>query len=96
MTLREHPLQLWRRQYEERRRFVAELEALAHRLRGDEQRLEGDAERAAAVTRSLVAIDARIVEADVALAAAERQVRRHEFASITHAANSTPRGRRRG
>src|SRR5713226_7997422 len=96
MSLREHPLQLWRRQYEERRRFVAELEALARRLRSDEQRLGGEAERAAAVARSLTAIDARIAEAGAALAAAERQLKRHEFAWIGREDGSVTRQRRRG
>ena len=93
MSLREHPLQLWRRQCDEGRRFVAELEALADRLRGDEQRLGGEAERAEAIARSLAAIDARIVEAVDALAAAERQLKRHELAWAGRGGGSVPRER---
>ena len=95
MSLRENPLQLWRRQCAEGRRFVTELEALADRLRGDERRIGGEAARAATIARSLAAIDARIVEAVDALAAAERQLKRHELAWTGRDGNA-PRERRQG
>jgi hypothetical protein len=94
MSLREHPLELWRRQRDERRRFVAELEALAQRLRNDQRRLGDEAARAGAIARSRAEIDARLSDAGAALAAAERQLQRHELAWSGQPEDSRRRGRR--
>lgn len=93
MSLREHPLELWRRHCADRRRFVRELEALATRLRSDERRLGDERVRADAVSRSLATIDARLAEASAALAVAERQLQRHESVHAAQRADA-PRGRR--
>jgi len=96
MSLREHPLERWRRQYAEQRRFVAELQALAERLRGDERRCGGAAERADAISHSLAVVTARIADAEAARGAAERQLRREElaWAGRVSAAAAPRRGRR--
>jgi len=49
MNLLEHRLSQRRRNCRERRRYLAELEALAGRLRADEKRLQAEIERAVAL-----------------------------------------------
>lgn len=77
-----------RRECAERRSYLAGLEGLGERLRGDAQRLrdeiecngdgDGMAERQAALEHSVVAIDDQIAAARGALAAMERALQRLE------------------
>ncbi len=101
MSILENRLSLGRLQCEERRRYVAELDSLAQRLRADAWRLRAEIERAIAagnpvfagplldrhnkLARSIAAIDARIAEAGDALAAAERELKRYELARAQRA-----------
>jgi chromosome segregation ATPase len=104
MSLIENRLQLRRRQCEERRQYLAELERLATRLRADAGRLEDEIERAVAlgnrisapplterhakVERSLAAIEAQLGSAAAALAAAEQELRQYERAFATRAGSA--------
>jgi flagellar protein FliJ len=94
MSVMDNLLRLRRRQCEERRHYLAELEHLAGRLQADVRRLEAEIELAAAagnrdatrplierrgkVERSVAAIEAQIDVASAALAAAEQDLRQHE------------------
>jgi hypothetical protein len=104
-------LSLGRQQCEERRRYVAELELLARRLRADGWRLREEIERAVAagtpvfaeplldrhgrLARSVAAIDAQIAETGNALAAAEWELKRYELASAQRAGVAELSERRR-
>ncbi len=97
MNSLENRINLHRRHCEERRRYLAELESLAGRLRADGGRLRSEIERAVTVgnpafahpllqrhgqlARSLVAIEGQIAAAGEALATASRELKRHEFAA---------------
>lgn len=99
MRLIDSQLMLCRRQCEERRQYVAELERLATRLRGDCGRLRAQTEEAVSdsdvsaaaalierhgkVERSLAAIEEQIVAAGAAAAEAEQELRRREQAFAT-------------
>lgn len=92
MSLVENLLREQRRQCEERRRYLAELEELAQRLRSDALRLraaidDGTGDRLAAgqvvlrhakVERSIAAIEIQIGTAAAALALAEAELRMSE------------------
>jgi hypothetical protein len=52
-------------------------------------------ERHGQLARSIAEIDAQIVEAGASLGVAERELKRHELASVQHAANVGMSGRRR-
>jgi phage shock protein A len=96
VSLIDNHLRLRRRQCEERRHFIAELERLAARLRADARRLQAEIERAVAlgnrvsaqllferhskVERSLAAIDSQIGSAGAALAATELELQQYERA----------------
>jgi flagellar FliJ protein len=104
MTALENRLALHRRNCQERRRYLAELESLAERLRADGMRLRSEIELAVSVgnpvstqpllkrhgelARSLAAVEGRIEEADVALATAVRELRRQELAAAQRALNA--------
>ncbi len=110
MSLIENLLRLGRRQCEELRRTLAELELLAQRLRADAGRLQAAIERSVAagdpgsarslnerrgkVERSLAGVASRIAEAGDALAAAERELKRHERAAAQRADSVGPSERR--
>ncbi len=95
MSLIENLLRVRRRRCEERRRYLAELEHLAQRLRADALRLRAVIEAAAAagdrvsaqpptrrhakLERSLAAVEHQIGLAGAALAAAEEELRRYEL-----------------
>jgi len=97
MNTLENRINLHRRHCEERRRYLAELESLAQRLRADGGRLRSEIERAVTIgnpafahpllqrhgqlARSLVAIEGQIAAAGEALATASRELKRHEFAA---------------
>src|SRR5260370_33320098 len=97
MNTRENRITLHRRHCAERQRYLAELEFLAQRLRTDGGLLRGEIERAVAVgnpasahpllqrhgklARSLAAIEGQIAAAGDALAAADRELKRHELAA---------------
>jgi phage shock protein A len=86
MSILDNRLRLNRHQYEECRRYLAEFESLAQRLRADERRLQDEIERAVAagkpgcarplldrhsrLARSIAAIEGQIAAAGDALAAA--------------------------
>jgi len=92
MSLVENLLRAHRRQCEEQRRYLAELEELAERLRTDALRLrvaidDGAEDRAAVgrvvlrhakVERSIAAIETQIGAAAAALAVAEAELRQSE------------------
>lgn len=96
MSILEKRLRLHRRQYEERRRYIAELASLAEGLRADGRRLQADIERAVAVGKSvaagplierlgkvetsLAAIEAQIAAVGEGLAAAAQELKGHELA----------------
>ncbi len=101
MNSLENRISVHRRHCEERRRYLAELESLAQRLRADGARLRSEIEQAVAVgnpasahpllqrhvqlARSLAAIEGQIAAAGDALAAAARELKRHEFAAAQRA-----------
>jgi hypothetical protein len=101
MSILENRLRLRRRQYEERRCCLAELESLAQRLRADGCRLQADIEEAVAVGNpiwaapllerhrklalSLATIEGQIGAAGEALSTAARELQRHELALAQHA-----------
>jgi flagellar protein FliJ len=103
MNSLENRITLHRRHCEERRRYLAELESLAQRLRTDGGRLRFEIERAVTVgnpasahpllqrhgqlARSLAAIEGQIAVAGDALAAAARELKRHEFAATQRASS---------
>ena len=111
MNILENRINLRRRHCEERRRLLAELESLAHRLRADGGRLRVEIEKAVAVgnpasaqpllqrhgtlARSLAAIEGQIAAADDALAAAARDLKRDEFAVAQRAGHPGSGARRR-
>jgi hypothetical protein len=94
MSLVENLLRAQRRRCEEQRRYLAELEELAERLRTDAMRLgaaiddgAGDRHapargvlRRAKVERSIAVIETQMGSAAAALAAAEAQLRQSEHA----------------
>jgi hypothetical protein len=111
MSLVENLLRAQRRQCEERRRHLAELEQLAERLRADALRLraaidDGAANRLtlgqvvlrhATVERSITAIEIQIGSAAATLALAEAELRQSERAVAQHAgAGEAGAARRRG
>jgi DNA repair exonuclease SbcCD ATPase subunit len=105
MSATQSPLSLHRQQFEEQRRQVAELKALAEQLRADEQQLRTAIqgafadwlvpeaaggkpvcaraliERHGELARSLTAVEGRIAAASDVLAAAARELQRHERAA---------------
>ena len=107
MSILDNRLRLNRHQYEECRRYLAEFESLAQRLRADERRLQDEIERAVAVgkpgctqplldrhsrlARSLAAIEGQIAAAGDALAAAARELKRHELTAAQRAGLSERR-----
>ena len=107
MSILDNRLRLNRHQYEECRRALAEFEALAQRLRADERRLQDEIERAVAVgqpgctqplldrhsrlVRSLAAIEGQTAAAGDALAAAARELKRHELTAAQRAGLSERR-----
>jgi hypothetical protein len=111
MSILENRLRLNRHQFEECRRYLAEFESLAQRLRADERRLQDEIERAVAVgqpvctqplldrhsrlARSLAAIEGQIAAAGDALAAAARELKRHELTAAQRANNAGVSERRR-
>jgi hypothetical protein len=111
MNTRENRITLHRRHCEERRHYLAELEFLAQRLRTDGWLLRGEIERAVAIgnpasahpllqrhgrlARSLAAIEGQITAAEDALAAATRELKRHELAGARPADNAGASDRRR-
>jgi chromosome segregation ATPase len=111
MRVQDHLLTAHRRECEERRRYVADLEHLAERLQGDAQRLSAEiqlaeVDSAAVIIRQLIdrqsklgtsinEIGAQLAAARQALAAAEQQLRRHETVSITGPPAPGRAGRRR-
>jgi hypothetical protein len=111
MNALENRLNLHRRHCEERQRYLAELESLAQRLRADGGRLRSEIEwavtggnpastqplleRHGKLARSLAAIEGQITAADDALAAAVRELKRHELAVAQHADNAGMSDRRR-
>jgi cell pole-organizing protein PopZ len=111
MSLLENRLSLRRQQCEEQRRYVADLDSMAQRLRADERRLQADIERAVAgsnpvfagpllkrhstLARSIAAIDAQIAAAGDALAAAAQELERHELTAAQRAGNAGVSDRRR-
>jgi len=117
MNAIENRLTLHRRHCDERQRYLAELESLAQRLRADGGRLRSEIERAVTggnpastqpllerhgkLARSLAAIEGQIAAAGDALAAAARELKRHEIAAAQRpdnagmsAARRTPRSSR--
>jgi len=112
MNILENRITLHRRHCEERRRYLAELESLAQRLRADGSGLQAEIARAVALGsaesaepllqrrdklgRSLAAIEGQIAAAGDALAAAARELQRHELAAAHRAGNGVATdGRRR-
>ena len=107
MSILDNRLRLNRHQYEECRRYLAEFESLAQRLRADERRLQDEIERAVAagkpgcaqplldrysrLARSLAAIEGQIAAAGDALAAAARELKRHELTAAQRAGLSERR-----
>ena len=107
MNIIEHRITLHRRHCKERRRYLTELESLAQGLRADGSRLRSEIERAIAVgnpasaqpllqrhgklARSLAAIEGQIAVAGDALAAADRELKRHELAAAQRAGNAGAR-----
>jgi hypothetical protein len=111
MSLVQNLLRAQRRQCEERRRYLAELEELSERLRTDALRLraaidDGPGEQLAAgqmvlrhakVERSIAVIETQIGVAAAALAVAETELRQSEQAVAQHggAGEFADAGRRR-
>jgi hypothetical protein len=114
MSVLENFVSLRRRQCEEQRRYLAGLESLARRLRADRRHLRVEIDEAAArggpvaadplferhgkLERSVATIEAQIAAARAALAAAEDEVRQHEFARarrLGHAGLAEPGSARR-
>jgi hypothetical protein len=103
MSMVDGLLRLRRREREERRRDLAELETLAARLRGGALRLHGEItetgrtsrpafvqallDRQVRLRRSLAEVESRVAAAGEALAAAEREVRRLELARARRASD---------
>jgi predicted nucleic acid-binding Zn-ribbon protein len=111
MSLVENLLRAQRRQCDERRRHLAELEQLAERLRADALRLrtaidDGSGDRPTArqtvlrhatVERSITAIEIQIGSATATLARAEAELRQSERAVAQHGgAGEAGAARRRG
>jgi len=90
MSVLETLMRRRRRECDERRRYVAELERLGERLRADAEQVCREvaqagtaaplAERHAKLERSVAAIDDQITAARAALAAIEQELARHELA----------------
>jgi hypothetical protein len=111
MNSLDNRISVHRRQCEERQRYLADLELLGQRLRADGSRLRSEIEWAVAVgnpastqpllqrhgmlARSLAAIEGQIAAAGDALAAAARDLKRHEFAAAQRAPNPGAFGGRR-
>jgi hypothetical protein len=111
MSLVENLLRAQRRQCEERRRHLGELEQLAERLRADALRLRAAIDdpggdrltarhavlRHATVERSITAIEIQIGSAAATLALAEAELRQSERAVAQHdGAGEAGAARRRG
>ena len=97
MSVLENLLRLHRRECEDRRRYAAELELLAERLRADAGRLRGEmvefasnvsvkdgplTERCLKLELSVAELDGRLAAAHAALAAAEQQLKLYERAVL--------------
>ena len=90
MSVLETLMRRCRRECEERRRYVAELERLGERLRADAEGVRREAAeagtaaplvaRSAKLERSVAEIDGQITAARDALAAVEQVLHRHELA----------------
>ena len=95
MSVLENVMRLHRRECEDRRRYVAELELLAERLRADAGRVRREmeaarsqdpagseplAERCHKLERSVAELDDQVVAARAALDAAEEQLKLYERA----------------
>jgi hypothetical protein len=106
MSVVDNLLRLHRRECDERRRFAAELESLAERLRADAGRLlaemetgGGDAteplaERCQRLERSVAELDGQVAAARAALAAAEEQLKLYERAVTDRAGGAALSDRR--
>ncbi len=99
MSMLDSQLRRSRRECEERRRYLAELRLLGERLRVDARRLLGEIEesgggasplreRQRKLAGSIGEIERQITAASDALAAAEEDLRRHEFAWRQRAGNA--------
>ena len=111
MNLTESLFRLRRRQCEERRAYLAELDLLARRLRedasllqagigrtgaaGDPARAQELAERLGKLEGSISTVNHQIAAASDALAAAEGELQRHELASTRRAGDAGERRARR-
>ncbi|HEV8680369.1 MAG TPA: hypothetical protein VGQ90_13410 [Stellaceae bacterium] len=111
MSVSENLFELRKRQCEERRTYLAELDLLTEGLRADATQLRAEVERAAAANDRLLArqlserldklegsiatVISQIADANDALAAAEQELRQHELAATRRTANAGPAGRRR-
>ena len=90
MSVLENQMRRCRRDCDERRRYVAELEHLGARLRADSERVRREVAAAgmtgplvgryAKLERSVAAIDEQITAARHALAAVEQALQRHQLA----------------
>jgi flagellar FliJ protein len=111
MNVLENRILLHRRHCEERRRYLAELESLAQRLRADGSRLRAEIDEAVAVgnpasaqpalerhaklVHSLAAVEGQIAAAGDALAAAGRDLKRLELSAAQRADGAGPSDGRR-
>src|SRR6266446_5435137 len=97
MNSLENRINLHRRHCEERRRYLAELESLAGRLRTDGGRLRSEIERAVTVGNPAFAhpLLQRHGQLARALATASRELQRHEFAAAQRAPSAGLSERRR-
>ena len=109
MSVVENLLRLHRRECEDRRRYAAELESLAERLRVDAGRVRADmdtagseaitgsepmAERWQRLERSVAQLDGQVAAARAALAAAEEQLKLYERAVADRAGGTALSDRR--
>jgi hypothetical protein len=111
MSVREELLRRRRRECAARRRYLADLELLGQRLRADASQIltetaeEGASsgpaavqpliDRRARLIRSIVELDQEIATARASLAAAEQELRRHEFAKLPRSGSASTRPARR-
>ena len=109
MSVVENLLRAHRRDCEDRRRYAAELELLAERLRADAGRVYGEiaaaggrgsagaeplAERCRKLERSVAELDGQLAAARDALIAAEQQLQLYERAVADRAGGPALSGRR--
>ena len=109
MSVLENLLRWHRRDCEDRRRYAAELELLAERLRADAGRVRGEmeaaggegppgpeplAERCHKLERSVAELDGQVAAARAALAAAEEQLKLYERAVADRAGGAALSDRR--